>query len=409
MNVIFGRPLFGRRIFAGTVGVRVTSYFAPDILPATYALIVYNKSGQKIATFDSDIAYNPVVSFDFELNDTGCGDMALTLGHHPADIQLDYGMRIDVHLFGDVQPWYSGYVTEKPLPGTTQQTLQYKIQGYYAQLENVLVNGVYTNMDIADIVQAIAMSVIEPETDIVYNGGKIRPTGYVASKLRFDYVTAKDALKQLAEFAVDYIYGVDAYRELYFKPLNTDVNEQARLWVGQHVTTFEPSEDIDAVVNCIYVKSATMDTQGSNIKGPYQDSESQALYGVLKKVLSAPSAVDQADVDRWAASQLQSLKTPNRKATVKGLSLLTKGPDGKYVVRKLVPEGQAVIYAGENSYTFSIEKIKYAISANGISCSLDLGKKTDKLDAYIVKLQRDIKNAEFIQSLNDMQLKGVTI
>ncbi len=53
------------------------------------------------------------------------------------------------------------------------------------------------------------------------------------TKLVFDGVTVKEALATLSDFAVDFVYGVDEYRSLYFQPREKRINEEARLTVGK--------------------------------------------------------------------------------------------------------------------------------------------------------------------------------
>jgi len=87
-------------------------------------------------------------------------------------------------------------------------------------------------METSAIVADIARKV-ESQVGLSYNSGKIVSTDYVITYLDLDHVTVKEALEELADFAIDYVYGVDEYRELFFMPRDNEINEQARLWVGQ--------------------------------------------------------------------------------------------------------------------------------------------------------------------------------
>lgn len=99
----------------------------------------------------------------------------------------------------------------------------------------------YENMDPGAIVRDIAMKAEETHGIIIYNASKISDAIYIITKLVFDGVTVKEALSTLADFAVDYVYGVDEYRNLYFAPRETGINEQARLTVGKHINKYIPS------------------------------------------------------------------------------------------------------------------------------------------------------------------------
>ena len=132
-------------------------------------------------------------------------------------------------MFNDPRPWWSGYIITRPVEGTTENTFKFVGHGYFNLLEKVLIFGSYSGWEISSIVADIARQV-ECKIGLQYNANNIINTGYTASYIEFDGVTAKEALKQLSDFAVDYVYGVNEYRQLYFKPRINDINEQARFW-----------------------------------------------------------------------------------------------------------------------------------------------------------------------------------
>ena len=226
MNQILGLrhlgryPLAGHWVLAG--GTAPTVYSQP-YRPGVYTLIFYNADGTKLGRIGSDMGNNPVISCEFELTETGCGAFTLVLGEAPG-FAITYGTRVDILLFDDVQPWYSGFVIEKPLAGSTSPTLKYTGHGYVAQLDWILVNADYSEQDIAGVAKSIIRNKVEPNTGILYRSSKITATGYRASGLSFSQTKASEAIKQLAEFASNYRYGVDAYREFFFKPISTDIN-----------------------------------------------------------------------------------------------------------------------------------------------------------------------------------------
>ena len=94
------------------------------------------------------------------------------------------------------------------MKGTTDTTYTFKGYGYYNQLSSYLIFKTYENMDPGDIVRDIAVEA-EKHLDIVFNDIKIEKAGYTCTKIVFDGVTIKDALKTLSEFATDFVYGVE--------------------------------------------------------------------------------------------------------------------------------------------------------------------------------------------------------
>ena len=388
-GVMFGRNTrFGKYRFASPakrVGAVVIDY---PYIEGHFAVDFYDSEGLRTASVVSDRRYSPVISAEFELNQNGCAAFKLILAKNHG-INIAYNQRIDIRLFGDNQPWYSGYIQVRPVEGTTAETLEYSGYGFFQQCAGVIVNATYENTEISQIVKSIVRNYIEPNTGALFASDKIYSTGYTATGLKFDHVTAKEALSQLAEFAANYIHGVDETRDVFFKQLVTEINENSRFWVGHHIEKFLPEEDVETVVNYVYVQGGD-----STVVYETKDEASIAAYGLRGAVLTIPSAVENVDAEKWGDSQLEVLKHPQRTAKVDGIK-----PD--ILKRKIKPEGMARIttYDGTSNYDYPIQKVKYKISSAGITMTMELGEYTKGLDQFILKLTRDVKNAELLQRM----------
>ena len=400
---ILGRRHMGRYPLAGhwTLDTSTGTLYSQPYRPGVYSVVVYNADGTKLARFGSDMGDNPVVSLEFEINEHGCGAFSLILGQ-ALDVTVGYGQRIDVHLFDDPLPWYSGLVLEKPLAGSTARTLEYSGHGYVCQLDNILVDQDYASTDIATVVKSIVINLVEPNTGILYRGSKIQTTGFVATGLRFQNATATEALQELCEFANNFRYGVDATREFWFKRIDTDVNESARFTVGRHLSSYKPKESIDGVLNKILVKATETEEDGStSILATVQDATSQAAYGLREACKAIPSALTEADAQQWGLVQIARFKDPVKSAEIGGVQLWYVTPSGEYAVRRLSPEGQARITSDDGTVygDYPISKIKYKINSNGIACSMSLGSTTHDFEAIVNNMQRQIRQAELIKDM----------
>lgn len=398
-NIMFGRnQLFGRRIFAGPIrraGGVVVEY---PVIDGHYVIDFYDANGQRTASVGSDAKDSPLIEAEFKLDEHGCAEFSLSLAHDH-EIEISYNQRVDIRLFGDPQPWYSGYIQVRPVAGTTENIWKYSGYGFFEQLEHVIVKRNYANRDIAAIASDIIATDIEPGTGARYNESNIYATGYTASAISFDYATAKECLKQLSEFAVNYRYGVDQYRDVFFRPLVTEINENSRLWVGHHVEEFIPEEDVSTVVNVVYVQGGTLNSSGSNIMYQTSDAESIEKYGKREAVLSIPSAYSASDATRWGDNELQALKDPQRTAKLDGIH-------NEIAKRNIRPEGMARIttYDGKVSYDYPIQTVRYSLSSEGIVMTMELGEYVEGLEQIIVKMARDAKSAELLQRGNNAQL-----
>ena len=344
-NLLYGLRPYGRIIQAGPFtdgGSKPTPDESIGYLPDQFTIIAYNTDGTQSAIFGAGSEANNLANFEFELIETGCGAATFTFNSMPTNSELDYKQRIDIHLFNDPRPWWSGYILSRPIEGTTAKDKKFTAHGYYNILEKVIIKQVYQNTEVSQIVADIARQ-IERKVGLAYNGNKIINTGYTISYLDLDGVTVKEALNQLSDFALDYVYGVDEYRQLYFKPRVVDVNEQARFWLGYGTTTYEPSFDITKIVNHAYIKGAAVDDSGEQWLAEVENVESQLKYGVQEAIWSLPSAYIAADAIRWGNNQLEYYKEPVKSAKVGGVNLEYPRADGSFFVRKLSTDGLDVI------------------------------------------------------------------
>lgn len=411
MNFSWGRGLFGRHIFAGTVGKAPkpgnggTSETTLAFYPGQYTVYAYNKNGIRTASFGSGAEENALASLSFSITSTGCGDCTLTFRKLPDNTELDYMQRIDIHLFGDKQPWYSGYILQRPVSGTTEETFTFKGHGYYNRLEDICIFQTYENMDPGAIVRDIAQKA-EKAGALVYSAVKVVDAGYTITKIVFDGTSVKDALKTLSEFAIDYVYGVDEYRQLYFKPRNTRINEEARLTVGRHVGSYTPTWDASKVVNWARIKGGNVDDSGEQWLCTVEDKESQTTYGLRQAVWSLPEAYSVADATRWGESKLATVKAPTKSAKVSSVNLEYPLQDGTFNVRHISTDGEAEIRTLDGkTYTYPISKISYTISAaTGISADLQLGDPVFLLDRYLLEQERKLKVQEAAQQSAIRQL-----
>lgn len=413
-NLIYGRQRFGRYIYAGTVktagsgpGPEPGPSDKSEYLPNIYSIIAYNPDGTKSAYFGSGSESNNIKKLTFEITETGCGKVEITFSKLPTTSELNYRQRIDIHLFNDANPWYSGYIIERPIEGTTEEgNFKFVGHGYYNLLDKVIINKTYNSTEVSAIVSDIA-STVEQKVGLRMNSSKIVSTSYVVSRITLDHVTVKEALDQLSDFAIDYVYGVDQYRELYFKPRVDDINEQARFWVGQHLDSYIPKWDVDTIVNHAYIKGGNVDSNGEQWLAEVEDLESQKLYGIQEDIWTLPSAYAAADATRWGKNQIEKYKEPTRSATVKGVRLEYPLADGTFSVRKLTTDGRAAITSinGE-MYTYPINTLTYTVdSTNGIELDMKLGEQPFAIDRYFAELDRNAKVAELLQQAATIQLK----
>lgn len=103
-------------------------------------IIIYDSTGLKKFEIGDDIRDNKIISLNFSENPHGCVSFNFTLSQYIAAL---YNYRVDVYLYGQNVPWFSGYINKKPKVGSTETTFKYEGYGYYDQLETCIIDKEY--------------------------------------------------------------------------------------------------------------------------------------------------------------------------------------------------------------------------------------------------------------------------
>lgn len=390
----------GGRIVAGTW------VFNVDIIPYAvgavgWKIFFYDKSDktQKVGELSSDIGAGVVGSIKFDLVDTGCGDFEIVLAVDPAELSftVEYNQGIEIYLYHDSNPWYSGYINRMPVSGSLKRPWVIKGAGYFNQLETCIVEQDFTSQEISDIVRDLMTGFVEAKTDIIYADYKIMETDYTVADIRFYHERAKKAIQQLRDLAQNYVFGVDEERELFFNGTDPTVNPAAIFSVGKHIDTISIDEDSDEVINRVYVKAGNLGgTPKTNIRAVCSDYNSQVIYGIREKVMTAPAIRNDTDAERWGNWQISDLRRPKKKAKIKWADC-SQG--------LIKAEGKARIFDKDgNKHELPIEKVSYGIDDGGIHCALTLGMAEADIGTVLRDILFDINNVELLQDQNMSQL-----
>jgi hypothetical protein len=405
MNLRFGKKHLGRFVWRSPERRGGKTKSTIKYLPDRVQIIAYNADGTKSAVFGNDTEDMNFKQLTFENGETGCGPAKIQFSKFPEFDEIRYGQRIDVHLFGDARPWWSGCVLKRPDSGGTATTFTVECHGFYNALKHRLIFKRYQNTEISEIVKDVCRQA--EDLGVLVNTGKIYSTDYEITDINFDGATVQECLKTLSEFAADWVYGVDEYREFFFKPRLDAVNEEARFWVGAHLKDYTPAVNVEKIVNRARIKGAKIDEEGESWLCTVEDVVSQAIYGRREAVWSLPSAYSADDAERWGKEEIRRYKDPIPSAKVKGITLAYPRPDGVFWVRKLSADGQAAITGQDGEMkTYPITKVKYTVEAGkGIVCDLELGEQPFDPAKWMIRIEREARNNELLQQASNQQLK----
>lgn len=331
---------------------------------------VYDKSDLLVHIFSSNTQRPTLVGLDWELLDTGCGEFTLELATDPG---LQHDHRVDIHLWNDPKPIYSGLIQRLPRPGTTERTATYGGYGFLALLNRMLVTEKYGSQNVRGIVNDLVAKLATRQPRLVPDQTQVDYIPYnTTGALDFLRQPSKDCLKQLSELAGGYVWGVDADRKLFFKAPNQAVDMHR--WYGHHLQTFVPQEESDDIVTVVYTKGGKVRSDLPSdspfyktnwLEEPIQDAAAIELWGWREGVYSAPSVLSQVDAAVAATVFLAQKSKPRQYASVRGLI---------YNGERLSCTGQArIVGRNGNQLILPKKKLKFKLTSTGVDVSLELG------------------------------------
>lgn len=286
-------------------------------------LVIYDNRDNLIGQISSNAQHNTLGTGKFELLPTGCGALDFSLSDKPS-YPLPIGTRVDVYLYNQTAPVYSGFLQTSPWDGVTQNERRLSGFGYSDRLTAVLLSGPFYNWQTSDIVSNLIQFQIGPSTGIELDPTQIVPDGYQTQALVFVFDDPTSIWPQLDLLAGGYFHGVDELRRFFFKPQDPVVREN--LWHGKHFEDCTDETDGTSLCNSYLLQLANVRTDlapgdflfGTNYCPPaLEDSASIAQYGRYQQVLNLPSTFSQIDGARMAGQLLEENSQPAHHAEVK--------------------------------------------------------------------------------------------
>ncbi len=289
--------------------------------------------------------------------------------------------------------WYQGLIENKipNVQGLTEY-IEFSGQGYQTQLSRIYINNdTQTSKEASVLIKYILDTYVVPYTNISYSISDL-----VATSFTFDSVTINDtalaAITKIAQVVGLTEWGVDRNRKFFFKPQSTSVG--FTFLQGNNITNFQDNQDFTAIVNQIYVQGAQ--TGGTYfLDGPYNDTASQAKYGLRQQVIQNSSITTTTVSAQLAKATIALYKEVTRQATCEvvnyeGLLEGTTPVPLFQEISKKVKYGQrpygTFLYSG--IVNRQIVKISYALSnSNTLTINLELGEIQPKISKKIGRIQ----------------------
>lgn len=329
----------------------------------------YDRDGLLRRVLSSNAQQGYLLGLDWEISDVGCGQCNLKLSE---DLGLEYDWRLDVHLWNQLVPVYSGFLVELPSAGTTERIASYTFVGGYYLLDRVYITGTYSGQSVYGIV-ADVLSQASARLPIALNTLKLDSITYSTfGELKFLRTKLTAVLKQLASLAGGYSWGVDSETEFFFQRPTTEVDMHR--WVGKHLETYVAREDYRDVVTRLYIKTGKVRSDLAPTDPLYKtnwlpdfldDAPAQELYKIREGEYSAPSVLNLVDALVAGQVELDRRKAPRRFASVTGMTFDGEVPSVRGLAR--------IVGRGGQELTYPKKRLRYNVDGSRVKVDLELG------------------------------------
>lgn len=369
---------------------------ATSILEPGFVIRHYGRNDVLQRVFDSRVQYSDLLEVYWDEVEHGPSEFRLKVPRELATAWTHYD-RIDIHPFRDPRPWFSGYVTRVPDQDSTRWPDDVQGRGWHRFLERVTLTGSWQDVQVREIVDDVARD-LEHRARVVYDGRKIDGGEYVVQgPFSPTRQVVSSALDDLATLAGAHHWGVDAERDLWFRPVDTE--ERYWKWLGAHVNNVVLYEDSADLVNLLHVKSGKVQGAGQDTYVGYkEDAPSQVNYGIREGEETAPSFLETADALRWGEQRVAQLKDPKRPYSIDDVAL--------GVGERVQARGQIRLHLREGrSITLPIKRVAYTMNSREIRAAIDIGEVREDIYGAAREFWTDLERQRL---LNDQTLRQVS-
>jgi hypothetical protein len=354
----------------------------------------------------TNCACSPIGGLEFELSFRGCASFALDLLYRPKRMDplcLEHGSWLEIYLWGAKKPIYTGIINRKPGAGSTERTIKIRGVGFVDFVRRVITHDasdrVVFRLQDTSVWSGVAAfaSVLQEVSFVRHNPSKLEndPTLYGYSSRSVNdviYIASKynEALDELAKLEGGWIWGVDAERDLFFRPPAPCTTPDRRIYQGKDFQHWKPVEDSSKILNYALIQhggtvqnltGGSAERKGTNILPSFlKDDTSIAQYGSHAEVIQPPSVGSDVDAYRYAAIEIDRRKTP--KIRGRAAKVQYRGED-------FVPgECYEIVLKNADPVLIPLVRARYKLESGGrIMCDLNFGDESEDLIEWAKELE----------------------
>lgn len=374
--------------------------------PIGASIEIYNPSGALKGFYQAGAG--SLIDCDFINDEFGCNSFILRFSEY---IEIDKRDTVKIRLNNQSEYIFNGVIRTIPIKGTTDLNYQYTgfgLNDYLLRLNTGIQT--FTNQTVSYVIEYLLDNIITVNSSITKNTAKLDTISLNIGSITFKYIQIREALEQLQKLAnstgFEYIFGVDADGDFYFKARDEDI--KATLTVGTFgdfgITDYAPTDSYEEIS-----KYYVLDKDG-NYYGTYSSTEDIDIY---EKKLTAPDISDD-DIENWALGQLYIDEQTQREAQIEwdiehkkpinltgdgNIRIISQTPPS---LKKLTinPYGSGTygsgLYGGEQTDfyivddTLKIINVSYFINKQEAKRTIQLGTRAVSLDKEIIDINKEV-------------------
>jgi hypothetical protein len=265
---------------------------------------------------------------------------------------------IDIRLFNQMlvkfwinsNHWFTGYIDFLPVYDQTDKTIELEGYGFARQLDkNALLQIVYNNEDVSDIIDDIFTNQINGMTDILYNAANINLPAKILTTLEANDKQAANVIESILEACnsnfdtTEYTAWIAPDRYIYIDEVEK-INIIRNFFEGYDYQDTKPKLKSDKLTNKINIYKTAAGSQTVSYDSTVSDADSIAKYDEKIQKLTIPSNMDSTTGQDIANYKISRWKDPKKTLQVKDLQIEDEPfPFGSYGITSRHQDNTIVI------------------------------------------------------------------
>lgn len=343
--------------------------------PSGITVSLYSRSGDLYEQFSDTNLTGQLLSANLRIEKRGGLDTFDFTIPRNKDIPITRNNIVKFEVDNNV--WYTGYVTDVPLPDQRNPLLTIRGKGFMHRLAEILVGSeTYSFESLFLIIADLGTTYLGADAGVYYKESKIRVPATSALDMEIVDRTLLDVFNELLNVANEdydnykYRFYIDNEQELVFELLFDDYLRN--LYEGVHYQNPTVSIDTSQLINKILTyRTQTGVTDTVEYVNTVEDTGSQNRYGLAEEKLTFPDYISAATITNIADYIIKRNKDPQTIISISDLDItkITERKNSFELIHRgscrfiTNPSWEEETPLGESNCTF--ERVTYNLIKNG--------------------------------------------